>query len=73
MERELLAERTAAEAEERRAKIAIEEQQLELENIEQQRHREARDPHDPACNIGPACTQALSISLHQWDVTMMGM
>ena len=40
VEKELQAERAAAEAEEHKAKAAIEQQQMELHNIQEQWHRE---------------------------------
>ena len=42
VERELQAERLAAEAQERRSKLAIEQQQQELHHIEEQAHKEVR-------------------------------
>ena len=42
VERELQAERLAAEAQERKAKLAIEQQQQELHHIEEQAHKEVR-------------------------------
>ena len=65
VERELQAERLTAEADERRAKTAIEQQQAELRSIEQQRQHEVctqpccATPLAPVRPVGassPVCT-----------------